>query len=877
VSHLRLRPGLLVALVALLVPTSASAAGNVVISQVYGGGGNSGAPLTHDFVELFNRSGSSVSLDGWSIQYASATGTGNFGANSGQLAPLSGSIAPGKYLLVQLAGGANGSPLPVADIVDSDGPINMSSTAGKVALASQATTLGCNGGSTTCSAAALAAIVDLVGYGNANFFEGAGAAPTLSNTLAAFRANGGQTDTDSNVADFASGTPAPRTSGSPPPPPPAAPFGSCGDDTETSISSIQGSGSSAALTGSRTIEGVVVGDYQGAGQFQGYFVQEEVGDQDTDTLTSEGIFVFSGSSGGVPVDNVSVGEVVRVRGNAGEFGGMTQLSSINALEKCGTGSVPATPVSLPVANVGDHERYEGMLVQYAQTLTATEVFNLGRFGEVLLSGVGRLYTPTAVAEPGAPAQAVMAENARSRIVLDDASNTQNNDPTLYPQGGLSATNTLRVGDTLPGLTGILEFRFSAYRIQPVGPVAFEHTNLRPAAPAAVGGNLKIASFNVLNYFDDLDLPDGSCPTCRGAESELELERQEAKIASALKAIDADIVGLMEIENDGGPGNALADLTAALNAATAPGTYAYVDTGVIGTDAIKVALIYKRAAVTPLGDWKILTSAVDPRFDDTRNRPALAQTFRHLGSGEALTVVVNHLKSKGSACAGDPDTGDGSGNCNVTRTLAAAALADWLATDPTGSGDPDVMIIGDLNSYTFESPIATLEAKGYTNLVRKYGGLTAYSYVFRGESGYLDHALATSSLEAQVTGATEWHINPDEPTVLDYNVNFKSANHVNTLYDDGPYRSSDHDPVIVGVQLDVSYANLCALTRSYVENEGIANALCAKLAAAEAAAARGNENAKNGSLGAYVNQLEAQSGKSIPADAAAWLAALAGAL
>jgi len=873
VSHLRLRPGLLVVLVALLVPTSASAAGNVVISQVYGGGGNSGAPLTHDFVELFNRSGSSVSLDGWSIQYASATGTGNFGANSGQLAPLSGSIAPGKYLLVQLAGGANGSPLPVADIIDSDGPINMSSTAGKVALASQATTLGCNGGSTTCSAAALAAIVDLVGYGSANFFEGAGAAPTLSNTLAAFRADGGQTDTDSNVADFASGTPAPRTSGSPPPPPPAAPFGSCGDDTETSISSIQGSGSSAALTGSRTIEGVVVGDYQGPGQFNGYFVQEETPDQDSDPMTSEGIFVFSGSN----VDNVGMGDLVRVRGNAGEFSGMTQISGVNAVAVCSTGaSVPPTTVSLPVADIGDHERYEGMLVQYAQTLTATEVFNLGRFGEVLLSGVGRLYTPTAVAEPGAPAQAVMAENARSRIVLDDGDNRQNIDPTLYPQGGLSATNTLRVGDTLPGLTGILEFRFGAYRIQPVGPVAFEQTNLRPAAAAAVGGNLKIASFNVLNYFNGDGLG-GGFPTSRGAETQLELDRQEAKIVSALTAIDADVFGLMEIENDGGPTSALAELTAALNAATAPGTYAYIDTGVIGTDAIKVALIYKRAAVAPLGDWKILTSAVDPRFDDTRNRPALAQTFRHLGSGEALTVAVNHLKSKGSACAGDPDTGDGSGNCNVTRTLAAAALADWLATDPTGSGDPDAMIIGDLNSYTFESPIATLEAKGYTNLVRKYGGFTAYSYVFQGESGYLDHALATSSLEAQVTGATEWHINPDEPTVLDYNVNFKSANQVNTLYDDGPYRSSDHDPVIVGVQLDVSYANLCALTRSYVENEGIANALCAKLAAAEAAAARGNENAKNGSLGAYVNQLEAQSGKSIPADAAAWLAALAGAL
>lgn len=858
-SHLRLRPGLVVAVVAVIAvvaPTSAFAAGNVVISQVYGGGGNSGATLKNDYIELYNRSAVSVDLTGWSVQYASSTGV-NWSKTD-----LSGSIPSGGYYLVQEAAGAGGTTeLPTPNAI---GSIAMSATAGKVVLSNSATLVSSG---TSCPTAN---VVDHVGYGAAtNCFEGPAPTPNLSNTTAALRSGGGATDTDSNVADFTIGAPSPRNSGSPPTPPP---LGACGEPA-TKIHAIQGSGTTAALTGSRTIEGVVVGDYQGPGQFNGYFVQEEIADQDFDPLTSEGIFVFSGSN----VDNVSAGDLVRVRGNAGEFGGMTQISGVNTLAICSTGaSVPATSVSLPVANVADHERFEGMLVRYAQTLTATEVFNLGRFGEVSLSGVGRLYNPTAVAEPGAPAQAVMAQNARSRIVLDDASNRQNNDPTLYPQGGLSATNTLRVGDTLPGLTGVLEFRFGVYRIQPVGPVEFTGTNLRTAAPPEVGGNVKVASFNVLNYFNGDGLG-GGFPTSRGAETQFELDRQQAKLVSALTAIDADVVGLMEIENDANPNSALAQLVGALNAATAPGTYAYVDTGVIGTDAIKVALIYKAAAAAPLGDWKILTAAIDPRFDDTRSRPALAQTFRHLGSGEAFTVVVNHLKSKGSACAGDPDTGDGSGNCNVTRTVAAAALADWLATDPTGSGDPDFLIIGDLNSYTFETPISTLEGAGYTNLIRKHNGLTAHSYVFNGESGYLDHALATSSLEAQVTGATEWHINPDEPAVLDYNVNFKSPNHVTTLYDDGPYRASDHDPVIVGLQLDVSYANLCALTRSYGENAGIANALCAKLAAAEAAAARGNENAKNGSLGAYVNQLEAQSGKSIPADAAAWLAALAGSL
>jgi len=227
--------------------------------------------------------------------------------------------------------------------------------------------------------------------------------------------------------------------------------------------------------------------------------------------------------------------------------------------------------------------------------------------------------------------------------------------------------------------------------------------------------------------------------------------------------------------------------------------------VIGTDEIKVALIYKPAAVTPVGAFKIITSATDPRFIDDKNRPSLAQTFRKNSNGEKLTVVVNHLKSKGSDCndVGDPDTGDLQGNCNLTRQKAAAAISDWLATDPTGSGDPDFLLIGDMNSYTFEDPITTFIGHGFTNLARLFGGLGAYSYVFDGESGYLDHALASSSLAAQATGATHWHINADEPIALDYNVEFKTANQVNTFYDPGPYRASDHDPVVIGLTLNAA--------------------------------------------------------------------------
>jgi predicted extracellular nuclease len=446
-----------------------------------------------------------------------------------------------------------------------------------------------------------------------------------------------------------------------------------------------------------------------------------------------------------------------------------------------------------------------MLVDLEQSLTVTETFTLARFGEVVLASGGRLFNPTAIAEPGADAQAVQAANDRNRIVLDDGDNRQNIDPTLYPQGGLSASNTLRVGDTLGGGTFVLEQRFSLYRLQPTEGVTFSHDNPRPASPENVGGDLRVSAMNVLNYFDTLDLgPDICGPAmtleCRGADSALELERQRAKIVSALVGLDADIVGLMEIENDAG--DAVANLVSALNAELGSDFYDYIDTGTIGTDAIKLAIIYRTASVVPVGAHAILDSSVDSRFRDTLNRPSVAQTFEQTGGGGRLTVVVNHLKSKGSDCnaVGDPDTGDGSGNCNVTRTLAAEALVDWIATDPTGSDDRDVLVVGDLNSYAREDPIDVFVDAGYTNLIEDFVGDDAYSFVFQGQSGYLDHALATPTLAAQVTGAGEWHVNADEPVALDYNTEFKSPNHVQTLFAPDQYRSSDHDPLLVGIEL-----------------------------------------------------------------------------
>ncbi len=580
--------------------------------------------------------------------------------------------------------------------------------------------------------------------------------------------------------------------------------GACGD-TATLIHDIQGNGSVSPLAGTTGvfIEGVVVGDYQDTSTgLRGFFVQEEDADIDTDPTTSEGIFVYDNGFG----TDVNLGDTVRVQGDVTEYSGLTELTNPTTVQVCGSGSgVTPASIAFPLVSIDNLEAFEGMAVTFPQTLTVSQNYDLGRYGSVDLS-LGRLMQPTQVITPGASALSLQDLNDRSRIILDDGSTVQNPDPVLYPQPyGLSATHTVRAGYTVANLTGVLDYRYSAYRVQPTGVVTFDTTaNARTGAPMDVGGTLKVSSFNVLNYFNG-DGTGGGFPTSRGADTLEEFNRQRTKIINAIIALDADIVGLMEIENDGyGANSAIADLVNGLNDAAGAGTYAYIDPGVsqIGTDEIAVGLIYKPASVTSVGNAAILDSSVDPTFNSDKNRPSLAQTFEQ-PNGARLTVVVNHLKSKGSSCdsIGDPDTGDGQGNCNLTRTTAADALVNWLATDPTGSGDTDALLIGDMNSYAHEDPIVAFENGGFTNLAKAYSGINEYSYIYYGESGTLDYALANQSLTDQVTGATVWHINTDEPRALDYNEEYKSSNQITTFYSSDAYRASDHDPVLIGLDLN----------------------------------------------------------------------------
>jgi predicted extracellular nuclease len=581
-----------------------------------------------------------------------------------------------------------------------------------------------------------------------------------------------------------------------PPPPPAE---ACGDPF-TPIYTIQGSGLASPLNGTEvSTEGIVVGDFQAG--LGGFNLQDANGD--ADPTTSDGIFVFA------PSPDVMPGDLVRVRGFVDEFFNLTEITGVSQVWNCSSGnSIAPTAISLPVTSLEDFEPYEGMLINFPQTLYISEYFNFDRFGEIVLTP-GRLYQPTAAFAPGSPgAQALADENARSRITLDDGRTSQNPDPARHPNGfDFDLGNRFRGGDQLQDVTGVMDYAFDLYRIQPTQGATYIPANPRPANPDAVGGEIRVASFNVLNYFTTIDnagpiCGPGSNQDCRGADNAEEFTRQRDKIISALAALDADIVGVIEIENH--PTDAaMADLVAGLNDAVGAGTYAYIATGPIGTDAIKVGLLYKPSRVTPSGAYAILDSSVDPDFLDDKNRPVLAQTFESNSDGALLTVAVNHLKSKGSACddVGDPIDPLGQGNCNGVRTAAAEALAAWLATDPTGSGDPDVLIIGDLNSYDHEDPITALLAAGYTDLVRIYQGEDAYTYVFDAQLGYLDYALANLSLLPQVTGLSTWHINADEPDLIDYDTSFKRPAQ-DALYEPNAYRSSDHDPVLVGLDLNV---------------------------------------------------------------------------
>ena len=610
---------------------------------------------------------------------------------------------------------------------------------------------------------------------------------------------------------------------------PAVELGICGADA-TLISAIQGSESSSAEVGNNVIiEAIVTGTRAG-----GFFVQEEASDYDADDATSEGLFV----EGSVDVET---GNLVRFYGEVEENYGMTTLamdSDVAALD-CGTAdAVAAVELSMPYEL--DLETVEGMVVSVTDA-TVTSTNNLWRFGEIVVSDAIKRQ-PSDVAAPLSEAYTAAEEASEtSLLTIEDNSSSQYPDALNYFPT-FSYVNAIRIGDSVSA-AGPLNYSFGTYRINPSDVI--EVTSSREANPVVTEGNLSIATFNVLNYFNGEVDANGDVTfdydENRGADDEVAFELQEGRIVEAIVNLNADVVGLMEIENDGfGEDSAIQSLVNAINAELGETEqYSFIatsDGSEIGTDAITVGLLYKATVVTPENDAMVVAMPEQQIDEDSlaRMRPSLLQSFVHTESSKSFLVAVNHFKSKGSQCAEDVAEAPSEittiqGSCNALRVSAAITLGNALSDE---SLPERKVILGDLNAYSAEDPVAVLtdytpESRGYTittavntgmdegssvdvessfgyhNLAEEFDA-EGFSYWFYGteQVGSLDHVLASEAMFADAIDGAHWNINSVEAYQLQYDqaLRYYPDEDGYAFTDVGPFRSSDHDPFIATFDL-----------------------------------------------------------------------------
>ncbi|MER5355953.1 lamin tail domain-containing protein [Kitasatospora sp. NPDC002551] len=764
------------ALIALPAGTAHAVSPDIVISQVYGGGGNSGAPYANDYIELYNRSTAPVTVTGWTVQYASAAGS------SWSKTTLSGTIAPGTYYLVQEAAGAgSGSVLPTPDAT---GTIALGANAGKVALVTNSTALTC---STGC--AAQPGVKDFVGYGTtAGSSEGS---PTgnLANTTAAVRVGGGATDTDNNAADFAVTAPTPRNSSS------------SGGGTGTRIRDIQSAARTSPLAGQAVsaVPGVVT-----AVGPSGYWVQDP--QPDANPATSEAVYVYTAGAPGV-----AVGDSVKVGGTVSEFrpggtGGATNLTITELTAP--TTAVLAHNAALPAATVvgaggrvppaavissvttGDvetaggfqpatdgldfWESLEGMRVQLN---SAAVVGPSSSFGEIPVVPQG---STTRTPRGGILLQA--ADGNPERVLLDDV---------------LAPTPSATVGDTLAGATvGVLDYSFGNFKLLVTAtPTVTPGGLAAESTAAAAAGELAAATFNVENLapsdpqskFDGLaaavvanlrspdlialeEIQDNSGATDNGVVA---ADQTVAKLVAAITAAGGPAYSSRQInpvnDQDGGqPGGNIRQVflyrtDRGLSFTDRPGAGPTTANSVVN-NAGTPALAYSPGRIDP----------ANPAFNASRK--PLAGEFRW--NGRPVFVIANHFNSKG----GDqplfgryqqpsrPSETQRHAQATVVKTFTDQILA----VDPNAS----VVVLGDLNDFEFSRTTDLLTAGGsLVDLPRTLPLAERYTYVYEGNSQVLDHILISPALAAKAYSYDIVHLNSEFATQL-----------------------SDHDPQVVRIPL-----------------------------------------------------------------------------
>ena len=793
--------------------TAAVDGSTAVISEVYGGGGNKGAPFTNDFIELYNPTDSAIDLTGWSVEYFSSKG------NSGGKTTLNGSIPAGGNYLIQGGGGGTGEPLPTPD---AEGGLNMAGSKGSVKLYD-----------------ASGAEVDVVGYGATSISEGA-PTPSLSNTTSAQR-NAAGADTDDNSADFSTGAPTPKSAGgdttNPEPPAPEPQPDPVEPGATVTIPEIQGTGTESPLKGQNvTTQGVVTAVWQGEKSLNGFTIQTPGTGDAAPAEASEAVFVYTGGTGFYP----KIGESVEVTGSVDEYYGQTQvvLASGSVLD---TALDPITPLAIDALPQGDEarEKLESMLLKPG-VHTVTDNYGLNRYGELgLAPGTEALRQPTDKFAPGSPEMHALEEsNAAKYVILDDGSTrdfTRDGASTKLPyimQNG-SDVKTIRTTNQVEFAESgvILGYGHDQWRFQPTTLITGDSATAdlpitwdpaRPEAPQ-VAGDYTVAAFNVLNFFINLGEDNGAksykdrfgngvgsdSGTFRGAWSASAFEDQKGKILTALEGLDADVIGLSEIENaantvGGSYDDAVKYLVGELNSRAGSEVWDYVKApanSAADTDVIRTAIIYKKDRVEPVGEATLLE---DERFKGTARTPLAAEFVpvqdKCAAEGpDSFVVVTNHFKSKGSVAKGDKDTGDGQGNNPNVRNAHAQAVLDGLAKQPQWQ-EKATFVMGDLNTYSKEDAISTFRNAGYSIPVEKLNEDKDWqdvaSYQFSGRLGSLDHILANEHVDAQA--AQTWNINADEPIAMEYSRRNYTGGDV--FEADNPYRSSDHDPVKVGFNL-----------------------------------------------------------------------------
>lgn len=738
---------------------------DVVISQVYGGGGNAGAPLNGDFVELFNAGASVVSLANWSVQYSSAGSTGG----SWQVTLLSGSIAPGGYYLVSQSKGANGLPLPAADAA---GAIAMSATGGKVALvpAPAAIVGGCPA----------SGVIDLVGYGMANCFEGTAAAPAPSNTTADFRKRGGCYDSDHNNVDFAINQPAPRNS--------ASPARSCTPVT-VAIHDIQGNG----LTTPFFDQDVITTGIVTAKKSNGFFLQSPPAGYDADPMTSEALFVFTGA-----VPAVLTGDEVAARGTATEFFSLTQVESslpgdITVVSQGNALPVPVTltPAMLdPSGSPQQLEPYEGMRLAAAALVAVAPTDDFGEIATVL-PGV-----PRPMREPGIPVSDPVPPDPTSGVPDCCIPRFDGNPERIFiDTEGLVGTSVISVTTnvTMGDVLGPLDFSFGAYKILPEVPPTVGANITGVPVPMPAANEFTVAGFNIENFA-------GDATRLQKASRAIRELMRSPDVIGHIEILDKPTLQSLadQVNNDAmaagepNPGYQ-AELVVATTAGGQPSTQNVgflVKTSRVSIDSV---------AAEPAGTYTPPGSA-SPTLLHDRPPLVLRATVDAFGvNPRPVIVVVNHLRSfidiELVGIEGD--------RVRAKRTAQAESTAQLLQDLQTGNPGVAVISVGDYNAYEFNDgytdPIAILKGSptpddqlvvdasqdlvepNYVNLTDGLPAGERYSFIFEGTPQALDHVLVNTIANGYLQRYAIARGNADFPGSAEF-----------TADPTRPEGSSDHD-------------------------------------------------------------------------------------